>query len=76
MYYNIINILLYSILLYIIVYNIYYINNVYLVTQSYLTLFDPMDCNLPGSSVLGIFLTRILEWVAIFSSRGSSQPSD
>ena len=68
----IINILLYNILLYIIVYNMYYINNVYLVTQSCLTLFDPMDCNLPCSSVLGIFLTKILEWVAIFSSRGSS----
>ena len=41
-----------------------------------LTLCDPMDCSLPGSSVHGIFQARILEWVAIFSSRGSSQPKD
>ena len=33
---------------------------------------DPMDCSLPGSSVHGIFQTRMLEWVAISSSRGSS----
>ena len=43
---------------------------------SVLTLCDPMDCSLPGSSVHGIFQARILEWVAIFSSRGSSQPKD
>ena len=36
------------------------------VPQSSLTLCDPMDCNLPGSSVHGIFQARILEWVAIF----------
>ena len=35
------------------------------VTQSCLTLCDPMDCSLPGSSVHGIFQARILEWVAI-----------
>ena len=35
-----------------------------------------MDCSLPGSSVHGIFQARILEWVAIFSSRVSSQPRD
>ena len=35
------------------------------VTQSYLTLSDPMDCSLPGSSVHGIFQARVLEWVAI-----------
>ena len=35
------------------------------VTQSSLTLCDPMDCSLPGSSVHGIFQARILEWVAI-----------
>ena len=34
--------------------------------------FDPRDCSLPGSSVHGISQARILEWVAIFSSRGSS----
>ena len=33
---------------------------------------DPMDCSLPGSSVHGIFQARILEWVAISFSRGSS----
>ena len=35
---------------------------------------DPMDCILPGSSVHGILQARILEWVAIYFSRGSSQP--
>ena len=35
-----------------------------------------MDCSLPGSSVHGILQARILEWVAISSSRGSSQPRD
>ena len=42
--------------------------------QSCLTLCNPMDCSPPGSSVHGIFQARILEWVAISSSRGSSQP--
>ena len=36
------------------------------------TLCDPMDCSLPGSSVHGILQERILEWVAISFSRGSS----
>ena len=35
------------------------------VVQSCLTLSDPMDCSLPGSSVHGIFQARILEWGAI-----------
>ena len=35
-----------------------------------------MDCNLPGSSVHGIFPARILEWVATSSSRGSPRPRD
>ena len=35
------------------------------VTQSDLTLCDPMDCSLPGSSVHGIFQARVLEWGAI-----------
>ena len=43
------------------------------VTQSCLTLCNPMDCNLPRSSVHGIFQARILEWVVIAYSRGSSQ---
>ena len=47
-----------------------------LVTQSWLSLCDPMDCSLPGSSVYGIFQARILEWVAIPYSRGSSQYRD
>ena len=34
----------------------------------------PMDCSPPGSSVHGIFQAKMLEWVAISSSRGSSQP--
>ena len=45
-----------------------------LVAQSCLTLCDPMDCSPPGSSVHGILQARILEWVAIPFSRGSSQP--
>ena len=42
--------------------------------QSCLTLCSPMDCSLPGSSVQGILQARILEWVAMPSSRGSSRP--
>ena len=45
------------------------------VAQSSPTLCNPMDCNLPGSSVHGIFQARrVLEWVAISFSRGSEQP--
>ena len=40
--------------------------------QSCLTLCDPVDCSLPGSSVHGISQARVLEWVAIAFSRGSS----
>ena len=43
-------------------------------TQSCPTLYDPTDCSPPGSSVHGILRARILEWVAISFSRGSSQP--
>ena len=46
------------------------------VAQSCLTLCDPMDCSLPGFSVHGISQARILEWVAIFLSIGSSWPRD
>ena len=42
--------------------------------QSCLTLCNPMDYNLPGSSVHGILQARILEWIAVPSSRGSYQP--
>ena len=45
-----------------------------LVTQSCVTLCDPMGCSLLGSSVHGILQARILEWVAISFSRGSSWP--
>ena len=44
--------------------------------QSCLTLCNPMDCSPPGSSVHGILQARILEWVAIPSSTGSSQLRD
>ena len=44
------------------------------VAQSYPTLFDPMDCSPQGSSVHGIFQTRILEWVAISCSRALPDP--
>ena len=44
--------------------------------QLCLTFCDSMDSTLPGSSVYGTFLVRILEGVAISSSRGSSQPRD
>ena len=43
-----------------------------LVAQLYLTLCDAMDCSPPGSSVHGILRARILDWVAIPFSRGSS----
>ena len=41
------------------------------VAQSCPTLWDPLDCSLPGSSVHGIFQARVLEWFAISFSRGS-----
>ena len=46
------------------------------VAQSCPTLCDPMNCSLPGSSVHGTFQARVLEWIAISFSRGSSQPRD
>ena len=46
------------------------------VAQSCLTLCDPTDCSLPGFSVHGIFQARVLEWVAISFSKGSSWPRD
>ena len=42
--------------------------------QSCPTLCNPMRCSLPGSSIHGILQARILEWVAISSSKGSSRP--
>ena len=47
-----------------------------LVAQSCLTLCNPMYFSLPGSSVHGIFQSRILEWVSMASSGRSSQPRD
>ena len=44
--------------------------------QSCMTLCNPVDYSLPGSSAHGILQARILEWVAISFSRGSSQPRD
>ena len=41
-----------------------------------LAVCDPLDCSPPGSSVHGIPQARIVEWVAISSSRGSSSPRD
>ena len=43
------------------------------VAQSCPTLCDPMNCSLLGSSIHGIFQARVLEWVAISFSRGSSR---
>ena len=47
-----------------------------LVAQPCLTLCSPMNCSLPGSFVHGILQVRILEWVAMPSSRGSFPPKD
>ena len=47
-----------------------------LVTRLWFTLCDPMDCRPPDSSVHGILQARILEWVSILFSRGSSRPRD
>ena len=44
--------------------------------QSCLTVCNPMDCRLPDPFVHGILQARMLEWVAMTSSRGSSQPRD
>ena len=47
-----------------------------LAIQSCLTICNPMDGSLPGSSVHGILQARVLEWVAMPFSRGASQPRD
>ena len=49
---------------------------IFTLSQSCLTLFNPIDCSLPGSSVHGILQARILEWVATSFFRGSSKPRD
>ena len=43
---------------------------------SHVRLCNPIDCSPPGSSVHGVFPARILEWVAVSSSRGYSSPRD
>ena len=53
-----------------------YMTVVSLVAQSRLTLCNPMGCSLPVSPVREILQARILEWVALPSSRGSSWPRD
>ena len=53
-----------------------YLNSCVLVTQSCLSLCNPMDSRLPGSSIREILQASILEWVAIPFSRGSSPPRD
>ena len=55
---------------------VYMMKVLVLVTQLCLTLCDSMDCSPPGYSVHGILQARILEWVAISFSRGSSWPRD
>ena len=52
------------------------LEKLYVRAQSCLTLCDPMDSSLPGSSVHGILQVRILAWVAIAFSKGSSRPRD
>ena len=54
----------------------FYVERVYVCAQPCLILYDCLDCSLPGSSVHGVFHARILEWVAISCSRGSSWPRD
>ena len=57
--------------------NLQIIQSMHPQSLSYAQLFfDPMDCSPPGSSVHGIFQAKILEWVAISFSRGSSWPMD
>ena len=56
--------------------NLYCDENVKLDTQSCPTLYDPTDCKLQGSSVHWIFQAKVLEWVAISFSRGSSRARD
>ena len=46
------------------------------VAQSCVTLCSPMDCSPPGSSIHGVFQARVLQYVAISFSRGSSPPRD
>ena len=67
---------IYYITTYTMIYIYIYILSCWLCAQSCLTLCNPMDCSLPGSSIHGIFQARILEWVAISFCRGSTRPKD
>jgi len=53
-----------------------YISRIKVLVSHVQTLCDPMDCSLPGSSVYEILQARILEWITISFSRGSSLPRD
>ena len=54
----------------------FYLDIVKVKSLSHVWLCDPMDCSPPGSSIHGIFKARVLEWIAISFSRGSSWPRD
>ena len=54
----------------------FYLEIVKVKSLSHVWLCDPMDCSPPGSSIHGIFKARVLEWIAISFSRGSSWPRD
>ena len=56
--------------------NLFFLLRACVLRQSCPTLCDPVDCSPPGSSVRGILQARILQWVAMSSSRESSQPRD
>ena len=58
--------------------DLHFINSAFacLATSAVSTLCDRMDCSPPGSSVHGMLQARVLEWVAMSFSRGSSQPRD
>ena len=56
--------------------DLFYMKSESEVTQSCPTLCNPKDCSLPGSSTHGVFQAKVLEWVAISFSRGSSRPRD
>ena len=58
------------------VFTVWLVKEVCVCAQLCPTLRNPMDSSLPGSSVRGILQVRILEWVAISYSRGSSPPRD
>ena len=54
----------------------FYLEIVKVKSLSHVWLCDPMDCSPPGSSIHGILKARVLEWIAISFSRGSSWPRD